>query len=231
MYRRKRQKEGGHPLDIDSLMDILSDLVAVIVFIVMYAIMELSSQAYQAEVVVSAEPATSHQRVLVVCEEGTVRVLDVGPPLRELLDGYEIVQSVGEITRFIQSNQRTPTDRYFSYSLVHQFRPTTDFYAMLDLEIGETPGAVGDSIHQLEEEGSRYAAALRELEPQAVWLSFAVDTASVDVFRRAREVAIAQGFATGFDLLSLDFPLRVALSEDGMDDLLSPLSTLSKPQR
>jgi hypothetical protein len=44
-------------------------------------------------------------------------------------------------------------------------------------------------------------------------------------------MAIAEGFATGFDLLSLDFPLRVALSEDGLDDLLSPLSTLSKPQR
>jgi hypothetical protein len=44
-------------------------------------------------------------------------------------------------------------------------------------------------------------------------------------------MAIAEGFATGFDLLTFDFPLSVALSEDGMGDLLSPLSTLSKPQR
>jgi hypothetical protein len=231
MYRKPRIKPGGNPLDIDSLMDILSCLVAVIVFIVLYAIMELGRQAYQAEVIVSNEPYVGSQRVLVVCEEGTVRVLDVGPALIELLDGYEIVQSVGEIGRFIESNQRRPADRYFSYALVHEFRPTTDFYAMLDLEIGEVPGVVGDSIHQLDDEGSRYAASLRELDPNDAWLSFAVDTASIDVFRRAREVAIAQGFATGFDLLSLDFPLRVALSEDGLDDLLSPLSTLSKPQR
>jgi hypothetical protein len=231
MYRRKRHKEGGNPLDIDSLMDILSDLVSVIVFIVMYAIMELGSHTYQAEVLVSPEPSLGSQRVLVVAEAGTVRVLDVRSALFELLDGYEIVQSVGEIQRFIGSNQRVPTDRYFSYSLLYEFRPTTDFYAMLDLEIGEVPGTVGDSIHQLEDEGSGYAAALRELDPRDVWLSFAVDTASVDVFRRAREVAIAAGFATGFDLLSLEFPLRVALSEDGMDDLLSPLNTLSKPQR
>jgi hypothetical protein len=212
-------------------MDILSDLVAVIVFIVMYAIMELSSQAYQAEVLVSREPTAGSQRVLVVCEAGTVRVLDVRPALYELLDGYEIVQSVGEIERFIASNQRVPSDRHFSYALFYEFRPTTDFYAMLDLEIGEVPGTVGDSIHQLDHEGSSYATALRELDPSDVWLSFAVDTASVDVFRRAREVAIAAGFATGFDLLSLEFPLRVALSEDGLDDLLSPLNTLSKPQR
>jgi hypothetical protein len=211
-------------------MDILSDLVAVIVFIVLYAIMELSSQAYQAEVVVSREPTPGSQRVVVVCEAGTVRVLDVRPALRDLLDGYEIVQSVGEIERFIVSNQRRPTDRHFAYTLLHEFRPTTDFYAMLDLQIDEIQGTVGDSIHQLGG-SSKFASALRELDPSDVWLAFAVDTASVDVFRQARELAIASGFATGFDLLSLDFPLRVALSEDGMDDLLSPVSTLSKPER
>jgi hypothetical protein len=230
MYRKKRSGEGGNPLDLDSLMDILSCLVAVIVFIVMYAIMELGSQAYQAEVVVSREPTPGSERVLVVCEAGTVRVLDVRPALAELLDGYDIVQSVGEIERFIASNQRVPTDRHFSYSLLHEFRPTTDFFAMLDLRIDEIPGAVGDSLHQLDGR-SQYAAALRELDPSEVWLAFAVDTASVDVFRRAREMAIAAGFATGFDLLSLEFPLRVALSEDGMDDLLSPENTLAKQQR
>lgn len=230
MYRKTRIQEGGGLLNLDSLMDILSCLVAVIVFIVMYAIMELSSQAYQAEVVVSPEAAPGSQRVVVVCEAGTVRLLDVRPALRDLLNGYEIVQSVGEIERFIESNQRRPTDRHFSYALLHEFRPTTDFYAMLDLQIDEIPGAVGDSIHQLGG-ASRFASALRELDPSDVWLAFAVDTASVDVFRQARELAIAAGFATGFDLLSLDFPLRVALSEDGMDDLLSPVSTLSKPQR
>jgi len=230
MYRRKRREEGGNALDLDSLMDILSDLVAVIVFIVMYTIMELGSQAYQAEVVVSREPTEGSQRVVVVCEAGTVRVLDLRYALSELLDGYEIVQSVGEIERFIASNQRVPTDRYFSYTLRHQFRPTTDFYAMLDLEIDALPGMVGDSVHQLDR-SSRYAATLRDLDPEEVWLAFAVDTASVDAFRVARDMAIAAGFATGFDLLSLDFPLRVALSEDGMDDLLSPLNTLSKPQR
>ncbi len=230
MYRKPRSGGGGNPLDLDSLMDILTCIVAVIVFIVMYAIMELGSQAYQAEVVVSPEATPGSRRVVVLCEAGTVRVLDARPALRELLSGYEIVQSVGEIERFIESNQRRPTDRHFAYSLLYEFRPTTDFYAMLDLQIDEIPGVVGDSLHQLGE-GSSFANALRELDSREVWLAFAVDTASVDVFRRSREMAISAGFATGFDLLSLDFPLRVALSEDGMDDLLSPLSTMSKPQR
>jgi hypothetical protein len=230
MYHKPRGEGEGNPLNLDSLMDILTCIVAVIVFIVMYAIMELGSHSYQAEVVVSREPTPGSQRVVVVAEERTVRVLDVRPAIRDLLTGYEIVQSVGEIPRFIESNQRRPSDRHFTYSLLHEFRPTTDFYAMLDLQIEEVPGAVGDSIQDLGPQ-SEFVSALRELDPNEVWLAFAVDTASVDVFRRAREIAIAEGFATGFDLLSLDFPLRVALSEDGMDDLLSPLNTISKPQR
>jgi hypothetical protein len=101
---------------------------------------------------------------------------------------------------------------------------------MLDPPTAPRPGVVGDSIHQLDDR-SRYAAALQEISSDDAWIAFAVDSLSVDVFRRAREMAIAAGFATGFDLLTFDFPLSVALSEEGMDDLLSPLSTLSKPQR
>ena len=79
-------------------------------------------------------------------------------------------------------------------------------------------------------EGS-YAAALSQLNPDESWLAFAVDSTGFDVFRRARELAISRGFATGFDLLTLEFPLTLALSRDGIDDLLNPEGTLSKPRR
>jgi hypothetical protein len=230
MYRKPKKRDDGSPLGLDSLMDILSCLVGLMLFIVMYTVLQLGTVAYQSEVLVSREPISGSRRVVVLCADGAVRLLDAWVPLRDLLSGFEIVQSVDEIQRFIEADPRAPQDRYFAFGLNYEFRPTTDFYAMLNLEIAEQPGVVGDSIHQLDG-NSRYAEALRELSPDDAWLAFAVDSTSVDVFRRAREIAIAQGFATGFDLLSFDFPLSVALSEDGMDDLLSPLSTLSKPQR
>ena len=211
-------------------MDILSCLVGLMLFIVMYTVMQLGTTAYQSEVLVSREPAQGSRRVVVLAANGAVRMLDTRVPLRELLSGFEIVQSVDEIQRFIAANPRAPEDRYFTFGLKYEFRPTTDFYSMLDLEIAERAGVVGDSLHQLDDD-SRYATALRELSPDEAWVAFAVDSTSVDVFRRAREMAIAAGFATGFDLLSFEFPLSVALSDDGLDDLLSPLSTLSKPQR
>lgn len=230
MYRRLRKRDGSSALGLDSLMDILSCLVGLMLFIVMYTVMQLGTAAYQAELLVSREPTEGSRRVVVLCTNGTVKVLDVRQPLRELLSGFEIVQSVDEIERFIEAKPRSPQDRFFDYALSYRFRPTADFYAMLDLRISERPGVVGDSIHQLDDR-SRFASALREMSSEDAWLAFAVDSVSADVFGRAREMAIAEGFATGFDLLTFDFPLSVALSEKGMDDLLSPLSILSKPQR
>ena len=230
MYRKGKKRVEASPLGLDYLVDILSNIVSTFLFIVLYTILQLTSHAFRAEVEVSRDPTPGNRRVVVLAQNGAVRVLDVGQPLRELLSGYDIVQSVDEIPRFIEGNPRTPSDPYFTYGLRYQFRPTSDFYAMLNLEIEERPGMVGDSLAELDA-GSTYARALRELDPNDAWLAFAVDSVSVDVFRKAREMAIAAGFATGFDLLSFQFPLTLALSEDGMDDLLSPLNTLSKPQR
>ncbi|HSH76761.1 MAG TPA: hypothetical protein VLA09_13820 [Longimicrobiales bacterium] len=230
MYRKLRSHRQGSALDLDSLMDILSCLVGVMLFLVIYTVLELGTAAYEAEVVVSRERVPGSERVLVVCAAGTVRVLDVRAPLGELLTGFEIVQSFAEVPVFVEGNRRTPTDSYFRYALRYEPRSTTELLGLLDLEISERPGVVGDSIHQLGPQ-SRYVAALRSLDPERVWISFAVDSSSGDLFRRAREVAIANGFAAGFDQLSLDFPLAVPLSESRLNDLLSPIGTLSKPLR
>ena len=211
-------------------MDILSCLVGVMLFLVIYTVLELGSAAYQAEVVVSRERPAGSERVVVVANHGTVRVLDVRGPLRELLSGFEIVQAYAELPVFVEGLEVVPTDEHFSYGLRYQPRATTELLGFLDLVIEERPGEPGDSLHQLGTD-SRYAEALRRLDPERVWLAFAVDGESADVFRRAREMAIASDFATGFDQLSLSFPLALGLSEDDLDDLLSPVGALSKPLR
>jgi hypothetical protein len=230
MYRKPKQKDRSDVLDLDSLMDILSCLVGVMLFLVIYTVLELGSAAYQAEVVVSPAAAPNSRRVVVLAEEGTVRVLDARPALGELLSGFEIVRSIAEVDLFVEASQSVPTDPHFRYSLAHEVRSSTDLLAMLDLVVEEIPGTVGDNLGGTADESS-FIEALDALDPRESWLAFAVDSTSVDVFRRARELAIERGFATGFDLLSLDFPLTLPLSSDEINDLLSPIGTLSKPQR
>ena len=230
MYRKPRARPEGAALDLDSLMDILSCLVGVMLFLVIYTVLQLGSTAYQAEVVVSRERVVGSERVVVVANDRTVRVLDVRGPLAELLSGFEIVQAYTEVPVFVEAIERTPSDAHFTYGLAYRARSTTELLGFLDLVIGERPDMVGDSLHELGPE-SRYAEALRRLDPERVWLAFAVDGDSGDIFRRAREMAIASGFATGFDQLSLDFPLSIDLSENDLGDLLSPISALDKPLR
>jgi hypothetical protein len=189
MYRKPNRRPESAALDLDSLMDILSCLVGVMLFLVIYTVLELGSAAYQAEVVVSRERVPGSERVVVVANDRTVRVLDVRGPLGELLSGFEIVQAYGEVPVFVAAVERTPADAHFTYGLSYQARSTTELLGLIDLVIGERPEMVGDSLHQLGPD-SRYAEALRRLDPERVWLAFAVDGQSGDVFRVAREMAI-----------------------------------------
>jgi hypothetical protein len=215
-------------LDLDSLMDILSCLVGVMLFLVIYSVLELGSAAYQAEVVVSPNRPPDSRRVVVVAEDGRLRVLDVRPALEELLSGFEIVQSVSEVETFVEANRASPPDPWFRFSLSRDLRATTDLLGLLDLTVEERPGALGETDL---DPGSAFDAALDAIDPEQAYLAFAVDSMSIDIFRRARELAIQRGFATSFDLLTLDFPLSLPLSDDGLDDLLSPIGQLNKPER
>jgi len=228
MYRKPPKQNRGITLDLDSLMDILSCLVGVMLFLVMYTVLELGSAAYQAEVVVSPTREPGTRRVEVLAEGGTVKLLDARPVLVELLSGFEIVQSAREVQLFADASREGSPDPYFQYSLKFEVRATTDPLEMLDLVVQKRP-VEGETFSQLDGD-SRFAEKLDALNPDDVWLAFAVDAESVDVFRRARELAIERGFASEFDLLTLDFPLTLPLSREGVEDVLSPLSTLAKPE-
>lgn len=232
MYRKPRRRHDAGVLDLDSLMDILSCLVGVMLFLVIYTVLELGMATYDAEVPVAYGMPPGSERVVVYASHGTVRLLDARAPLEALLSGFEIVR-YDEAERFVrQANERAPTDRHFRYSLVYEDRVSAlgDPMGALDLLIEGREGMVGDSIHQLDE-ASEYATRLSALNPEEVWLAFAVDEESVAVFRRARELAIARGFATGFDPVDAELPVTHTLSQGGAAVLLTPRSTTTKPER
>jgi hypothetical protein len=230
MYRKPRPGDRSGVLDLDSLMDILSCLVGVMLFLVIYTVLELGAAAYQAEIpTVRARPLGGRQ-VLVLSNEGTVRVLDIWNPLDDFLSGFEIVRTFDEVPVFVQAAPQTRSDAYFHYALRHENRLSNDLLGTLDLLIEERDDIVGDSIHQLDA-GSRYAEILERLDPNETWLAFTVDSTSVDLFRRARDMAVTRGFATEWDLLTLELPLTIPLGGGGLEDLLGPQRALAKPQR
>jgi hypothetical protein len=100
----------------------------------------------------------------------------------------------------------------------------------LDLWVEARPNAVGDSIHQLVP-GSAFAATLDRLDPDQTRLVFAVDTLSVDVFRKARQMAAERGLAVDWRPVSLDFPLTHRLAARNADEALLASRDGSKPIR
>ena len=202
-------------------MDILSCLVGVMLFLVIYTVLELGSASYEARVpVVRAIPSGSYP-VVVLAEEGTVRAVDVRGPMGRLLSGVEIVPA-RDVPLFVeQANARPVSDGWFDYSLSfdERFAQFGDPLGTLSLEIVERPGVVGDSLHQLDR-SSRYAALLSDLDPDEHWIAFEVDSASVVEFRRARDMAIADGFTVQWTPIEIEFPFPHRIAGGSEMDLL-----------
>lgn len=230
MYRKPRPSDSASVLNLDSLMDILSCLVGVMLFLVIYTVLELGSTSFEVSVPTPRDRPVESRRVLVLANGGTVRPLDSNRPISELLTGVQGV-ALEDVSSFVrQANLSPPTDAHFQYRLGFDEEASIldPQVRAFDIEIRQLPGEPGDSIHQLEA-GSSYSAILGALDPDFIWLEFAVDSESLDVFRRARDMAEQRGFATRWGPLELAFPVRFDLGTGGEGP--APRSTLSKPQR
>jgi hypothetical protein len=213
-------------------MDILSCLVGVMLFVVIHTVLELGSTSYVAPVPAFRAPPEGSRMVVVVAQERTARVMDVSRALSDLLTGIDIVRASDLPTFVDQANRRPASDGFFTYSLGRRGGPvaSSDPVQALDLRVETLPGVVGDSIHQLLP-GSAFARSLDRLDREQTRLVFAVDMASVDVFRKARQMALARGLAVDWRPVSLDFPLIHALTGRNADDLLIATGAGAKPIR
>lgn len=230
MYRKPKGSGSQSILNLDSLMDILSCLVGVMLFLVIYTVLELGSAAYEVSVPTARDQPFDSRRVLVVANGGTVRVLDPSRPTRDLLTGLDAIDLDEIPARVRETNVSPPTDEHFRYGLVFN-----EEAAVLDgrtreflIEIDELPDEPGETPEQLDE-ASVYFAALDDLDPQLVWLEFAVDSVSIEVFRRARDHAEEHGFATRWEPLALEFPVTYVLTDSA--DGPEPRRIESKPRR
>lgn len=230
MYRKPRSSEGASILNLDSLMDILSCLVGVMLFLVIYTVLELGSTSFEVSVPTPRDRPIESRRVFVVVNDESVRMMNSSQPVSDLLT-FMAGADVSELSeRVAEANLSPPTDNYFRYRLdydrdaVRVNEQVRDY----DILVSELPGEVGERIGALDGE-SRFEAELDDLDSDFFWLEFAVDSASVDVFRRARDIAEAKGFATRWVPLDLTFPLSYSLTEDR--DGPNARNALSKPLR
>ena len=209
MYRPRKAKA---PLDdgsLDALMDVLSCAVGVMLFIVIFAVIE----ARGTSVLIYAppllrEPPIRSERILVLAQNGKIRMLDIAAAQEQLLEGSDQL-AYAAVPDFVnKANGSKVADKYFRYRLVYRDVEYEEFgrRRVVSMHIEAKPGAVGEDMHDLKSGFSEFEQALTDMGGENHWLAFGVDADSLKLFRTARLIAQEKGFSTGWDPMAIKFP-------------------------
>jgi hypothetical protein len=183
-------------------MDVVTNVVGVMLFVVIFAVMEARSTTVQMFTPVLSQPGPGKSRVLYLCEKGRLRRFGLDRAL-EPVDQEAADLSFDRIPELVrQFNDRDVRDGEFRYRLSYDTqlglfnRRRTVAVTAEELPSTTTDDGLG-----------RFEASLASLTPERAWISFLLDGESLDVFRKARDAAVARGFAVGWDPGRLEFPM------------------------
>ncbi len=70
------------------------------------------------------------------------------------------------------------------------------------------PGVPGETMEEMQYPNSKFQAILSQLVKSNQYIAFLVRDDSFTIFRKARQVADAAGFDTGWELLGIDEPIK-----------------------
>lgn len=220
MARRRSSKrlESADIVNIDPLMDVVTCVVGIMLFVVIFAVIEARGSRVEMVTPRLQSPPAGTARHVFLCEAGRVRTFPIDGMIDRFLEEPRRL-TYGRVPGLVRDfNARGLEDRYFSYRAEYETDPGVSadrrkVYVIAD----ERSDASGEDVRDLEGGGSVFEAAIRSLVPDEAWVSFIVDPDSIDVFRSARAVAVAYGLAVGWDPGLLSFPYRSCLV--GCDDV------------
>jgi hypothetical protein len=226
----KKSKSLIAGINIDSLMDIMTCLFGIILFAIVIAVINARGVNVKMYMPMAASPPEKSIRKICICANGTVRVLDVSAALLKLgVNQAEITyESLPWYVAY--ANSKNISDDYFRYKLDYvESADSTGRIRGLSFIVEERPGVKGDTVNDLEQLHSKFDGALKTFDNKKHWVAFAVDKASVAVFKKAREHCIQKGFMTGWDPAIIQFPYKEPLfdADTASGDVL-PSPDLSK---
>ncbi len=199
-------------------MDVLSCSVGVMLFIVVFAVIEAKgTNVLEYSPPLLREPPGGGQRILALCTEERVRILDVGDALEELMGDVAYLTYEG-VPEFVDAaNSKGVSDGNFSYRLVYRDEEYGRFQRkrVISVRVDELPGVIGESLAELASGGSSFERSLSRLQAGTHWLAFGVDADSVEVFREARSIALENGFSSGWDPVRISFPYEEVIIGGG----------------
>lgn len=208
MNRVARRSRRDQPLQLDSLMDILTCTVGIMVVVAMFSAIESSDIQFRLFRPMLQEPHKDMSYRNVLVSNKGIRILDADPVISDFMATVTDRQLTSEKMRRLvdEFNQKTHNDDWFEYSV--QVGELADLFLGW-LLVREKEKDVILEKNEMEDEESRFLKRLEGMDSKAIWVRFLVAPDSIELFRAARTIASEKGFVTGWDTMDFDFPLVV----------------------
>jgi len=220
--KRKRPRKSMRPItNLDSFLDVMTNLVGVLMFISLFVSL------------VAVEAGTVIRTPLVSASDKIPRFFEIREDKVTYID-YEAIDH--QMEKFLNSlpNCEQPkkansfddslSDDYVkeldlfekclmkNSEILKTFRARTNYYqvSLVDLDAllyKPLENVEGESLAELERSYSEFNQHLSELNPETDYLAFVVRPDSFETFRRVREIARRAGFDVGWEPSSSDTPI------------------------
>lgn len=233
MYRKTRRNIFINDINLDSLMDILTCLVGIMLLVVIVAVIEARGVNVRMHMPMVKDPPENSERIICICNKGRVRLFDTNSAIKKLSKS-NLKLCFENIPKLVQNaNNRNIGDKYFKYRLGYkEWTEGRWNHRSISITINERDSVKGDTVEELQEPSSKLVKLLKQFDERKYWIAFMVDKNSLEVFKKIREICIENGFTTGWDPGSITFPYTETIlgGRDRVKSHLSPSSDLSKPQ-
>lgn len=206
MARHRRPSETQ--LSLDSLTDIMANTVGIMIFVMVFAVITARG-SFMSKGFPKVQ-ATPKDRVLAFCMDNKVIPCEADKLVDRALEPLRHL-TYDNMPRVVNQVNSTPVqDEYFEVtvkaSMVELLFERQLTYVAIALQ--PRPGAPWDTVASLSTPSSSLVRYLRQRDKTRCWLELRVDPRSLEVFGKAREVARREGFESGWDPTTIQWPLR-----------------------
>lgn len=232
MYRKTRRNIFIDGINLDSLMDILTCLVGIMLLVVIFAVIEARGVNVRMHMPMVKDPPENSERIICICNKGRVRLFDIDSAIEKLAKS-NLTLCFENVPKLVDNaNNRNIGDEYFKYRLGYkEWTEGTRNHRSISIVINERDDAKGDTAKELQEPSSKLVKLLKQFDARKHWIAFMVDKDSLEVFKKIREICIENGFTTGWDPGSITFPYTETIrGRNRVRSRFTPRNDLGSPQ-
>lgn len=213
MLNRKKTSKFGIVVNLDSLMDVLTCAVGIMLFVVIFTVIEARGVSFKFFTPMQKGIAPEGKtRNLFICKNGKIKFLNINMAYDSLM--HNVSLTYNNIPRIVElANKRNTKDEYFNFT--YNYRDEEEYWyyntRRIIIIIDENDPYGGDDAETIKTNDSPVSKIINSLDTANNWIAFAIqDEKSLDVFREARNLAIKKGISNGWDPLKVEFPFELS---------------------